>query len=173
LRYLDFMESNPIDGSMEIPEGCHEKLGSLYFGVKRLNEKGRDIPDDRLALASRSVNLNHWKPGNRSKACRRLSEMECAWLAGVLDGEGSILLSKAFSRLYRRGFFYRPQLEISNSNKSFLVRIAEVIGGGTVYLKQEGRRSNKNKMGRCRERRGVTRRPAPDTPLHDCEKRAG
>jgi LAGLIDADG endonuclease len=145
LEYLDFIESNPIDGSMEIPEGYHEKLDSLYFGVKRLNEKGRDLPDDQLALASKPVNLNNRKPGNRAKACRRMSEPECAWLAGVLDGEGSILLSKVFNRLYRRGFFYRPQLEITNSNRSFLIRIAEVIGEGTVHRNKKGDETTKTR----------------------------
>jgi len=67
-----------------------------------------------------------------------LSPVERAWLAGVMDGEGSISLSKVFNRLYRRAFLYRPQLEITNSNKPFLVRIAEVIGEGTVHRNKKG-----------------------------------
>jgi hypothetical protein len=51
LSYLEFIESNPIDGSMKIPEGYHEKLDSLYLGVKRSNEKGRDLP--RRPISSR------------------------------------------------------------------------------------------------------------------------
>ncbi len=145
LRYLEFIESNPIDGSMKVPEGYHEKLDSLYLGVKRLNEKGRDVPGDQLALASRPVNLNDRRPGNRFKAFRQMSEKECAWLAGVIDGEGSILLSKVFNRLYRRGFFYRPQLEISNSNRAFLIRIAETIGEGTVHRNKKGDAATKTR----------------------------
>lgn len=145
LDYLEFIESNPIDGLMEIPEGYHEKLDSLYLGVKRLNEKGRDLPGEQLAPASRPVNPNNRKPGNRSKACRQMSETERAWLAGVMDGEGSILLSKAFSRLYRRGYFYRPQLEISNSNRSFLIRIAEIVGEGTIHRNKKGSEATKTR----------------------------
>lgn len=74
-----------------------------------------------------------------------MSETECSWLAGVIDGEGSILLSKAFSRLYRRGFFYRPQLEISNSNRPFLIRIAEVIGEGTIHRNKKGDESTRTR----------------------------
>ncbi len=138
LSYLEFIESNPIDGSMKVPPGYHETVDSLYLGVKKLNEKGRDLRDDELALASRPVNLNNRKPGNRSTACRQMSEIECGWAAGVIDGEGSILLCKAFNRRYRRGYFYRPQLEITNSNRSFLIRITEMVGEGTVQRNKKG-----------------------------------
>jgi hypothetical protein len=74
-----------------------------------------------------------------------MSEIERSWLAGVMDGEGSILLSKAFNRLYRRGYFYRPQLEISNSNRSFLIRIAEIVGEGTIHRNKKGNRETKTR----------------------------
>jgi len=64
--------------------------------------------------------------------------MEKAWLAGVIDGEGSIFLSKVVHPAYRSGFFYRPQLLVSNSNRPFLVRVMETIGEGTVNRAKKG-----------------------------------
>jgi hypothetical protein len=44
-----------------------------------------------------------------------------------------------------RGFFYLPQLEISNSNRSFLIRIAEIVGEGTVHRNKRGNESTKTR----------------------------
>lgn len=143
LDYLDFIESNPIDGAMDLPDGYHEKVDSLYRAVKHLNEKGRDLPAHQLHVAP--FNPNNRKPGNRSRDCRQMSEMERAWLAGVIDGEGAILLAKALGLAYRRGFFYRPEIEITNSNRPILVRIAEVIGEGTVHRNKKGDAGHKTR----------------------------
>jgi hypothetical protein len=74
-----------------------------------------------------------------------LDELERAWLAGVVDGEGSIFLSKVFDRAYRRGFYYLPQFSISNSNGKFLIRITKVIGEGTVHRARKGRDRTKTR----------------------------
>jgi hypothetical protein len=76
--------------------------------------------------------------GSRAVDCRQMTEEESAWLAGVIDGEGSVFLSKVTHPAYRRGFFYRPQMGVSNSNRSFLTRVMEIIGEGTVQLAKKG-----------------------------------
>src|SRR2546428_6650548 len=69
---------------------------------------------------------------------RFLGEVEKAWLAGVIDREGSIFLSKVSGPEHRRGFFYHPQIGVSNSNRSFVVRVQQVISEGTVHLAKRG-----------------------------------
>jgi LAGLIDADG DNA endonuclease family protein len=145
LEYLSFAEDNPIDGAMDIPPGHDEKVDSLYWAVKELNQKGKDPPRDELLLASKPFNPNNRRPGNRVRACRQLSETERAWLAGVIDGEGSIFLSKVFDSAYRRGFYYLPQLLVSNSNRLFLIKIAEVVGEGTVHRQKKGEKGAKTR----------------------------
>jgi hypothetical protein len=68
-------------------------------------------------------------------------ETEKAWLAAIVDGEGTIMLSRRKHNLARRGFYYIPALEISNSNKALLIKIWEIIGEGGVYPE---RRSERN-----------------------------
>jgi hypothetical protein len=145
LEFLSFVGANPIDGTMEVPSGHDEKVDSLYWAVKRLNQKGKDPPANELMLASRPFNPNDRKPGNRARTCRQMADSERAWLAGVIDGEGSVFLSKVFDRAYRRGFFYRPQLMVSNSNRLFLIRIAEIVGEGTVHRQKKGKDGTKTR----------------------------
>ncbi len=147
LEYLSFVDANPIDGSRkQIPTGYYERLDSLYLAVKRLNEKGKSTSPRLLEeLLSQPTSLNNRGRGERATECRQMNEEEKAWLAGVIDGEGSIFLSKVVHPNYRRGFFYRPQLEVSNCDRFFLVRVMETIGEGTVQLAQKGRQSWKVK----------------------------
>jgi hypothetical protein len=136
LEFLEFVEANSTDGLEETPPRYYERVDWLYWRVKELNQKGKDSPDTDLMSAA--FNLNKRRPGIRVKHCRSMDELERAWLAGVIDGEGSIFLSKVFDRAYRRGFFYRPQLLASSSNRLFLIRIAEIIGEGTVHRAKKG-----------------------------------
>lgn len=78
---------------------------------------------------------------------RTLAEVERAWLAGVIDGEGSILISKIAPKKghYRRGFYYRVNLEIANSNHLFLKRVLELIGKGSTSLNKEKNPLRKDK----------------------------
>ncbi|MDA4114262.1 MAG: hypothetical protein OK474_09470 [Thaumarchaeota archaeon] len=139
LQYLAFVDATPIDGRMEIPPGYYERLDSLYITVKESNEKGKDVPAEVLAaMLTLPKSLKNRGRGSRAVDCRVMTEGESAWLAGVVDGEGSIFLSKVTHPAYRRGFFYRPQIEVSNSNRSFLVRVMEIIGEGTVQPARKG-----------------------------------
>jgi hypothetical protein len=57
----------------------------------------------------------------------------------VIDGEGSIYISKVKAIHSRRGFVYMPYLSMSNSNFDFVTRVREVIGKGYVGTKKEKR----------------------------------
>jgi hypothetical protein len=54
---------------------------------------------------------------------RSLSEVEAAWLAGVIDGEGSIGLYRSKDGRY-------TQVQMSNTSEAFVKRFREVIGCG-------------------------------------------
>jgi hypothetical protein len=108
LEFLEFAETNSIDGLEEAPPTYYQKVDSLYWKVKELNQKGRDLTEAELALAVIPFNPNKRKPGNRAKNCRQMDELERAWLAGVIDGEGSIFMSMVVGPEYRRGFYYCP-----------------------------------------------------------------
>ena len=92
LEFLEFVEAESPDGLEEFPPGYNKKLGLLYWRVKEFNQKERDLSEAEMALAVVPFNPNKRRPGNRAKNCRQMSETERAWLAGVIDGEGSILL---------------------------------------------------------------------------------
>ena len=70
---------------------------------------------------------------------RELTDVEKAWLAGVVDGEGSIIISKIAPNKghYRRGFYYRANLEIANSASAFIKRVLELIGKGSAAFTKE------------------------------------
>jgi len=145
LEFLEFVEVNSTDGSEETPPGYNERVESLYWRVKELNQKGKDLSEKELALAIVPFNPNKRRPGNRTRNCRQLDELERAWLASVIDGEGSVFLSKVVDRAYRRGFYYLPQFSVSNSNRDFLIKIARVIGEGTVHRGKKGRDGTKTR----------------------------
>jgi hypothetical protein len=146
LQYLTFVDANPIDGRMEIPSGYYERLDSLYLAVKESNEKGKEVSAEVLAaMLALPTSLKNRGRGSRVVDCRQMTKGESNWLAGVVDGEGSIFLSKVTHPAYRRGFFYRPQIGVSNSNRSFLARVMEIIGEGTVQLAKKGREGLKTR----------------------------
>jgi hypothetical protein len=88
LEFLEFVEANSVDGAEKAPPGYEEKVESLYWRVKELNQKGRDPPEAEFPFAP--FNPNKRRPGNRVKHCRQMDGLERAWLAGVIDGEGSV-----------------------------------------------------------------------------------
>jgi len=53
----------------------------------------------------------------------KLSLTQCAYLAGLLDGEGCIFIANHIT----------PALNISNTNKSVLIWIKHIVGKGGVY----------------------------------------
>ncbi len=62
-----------------------------------------------------------------------LKDTECAWLAGIIDGEGSIGLSKI-----ERGnkTFIAPVITITNTNKPLMDKVCAVYPNGNIYSRQ-------------------------------------
>ncbi len=134
LEYLQFVDTNQIDGPMEIPEGFDERRDYLFEEIKRLNERGpNSTRQDETSEFQPPVTKARGR-GIRVASCRNLTEPERAWLAAIIDGEGTITISKVKDIEYRRGFYYCPKLEISNTNKTVLDKVWQLVGAGGVYI---------------------------------------
>lgn len=62
---------------------------------------------------------------SNGEGVRELSETERAWLAGVIDGEGSI-------GLYRSTDGRRVVIQVGNTHRGFIERVREVVGCGSI-----------------------------------------
>jgi hypothetical protein len=67
LEFLEFVETNSVDGLEKVPRKYYEKVDALYWGVKELNQKGKDLTEEELALAAVPFNPNQRRPGNRRR----------------------------------------------------------------------------------------------------------
>jgi LAGLIDADG endonuclease len=68
-----------------------------------------------------------------------LQEVDKAWLAGIIDGEGSIHISKVPERRNNRGYALTPRLTISNSNQLILSNVKRITACGTINRTKETR----------------------------------
>ena len=60
-----------------------------------------------------------------------MEKWEAAYLAGIIDGEGSISLTRMHSNENRR-----PCISVSSTDKELLLYIKEMIGNGTITNKK-------------------------------------
>lgn len=59
----------------------------------------------------------------------QLSDVQSAWLAALLDGEGSIGLWRIRRTANKSGWVYRAGMEICNTNREILEAVRSVVGG--------------------------------------------
>jgi len=66
-----------------------------------------------------------------------MNEIEKAYWAGFIDGEGSIRISKVHSGLgTHKTPTYVPRISVGNTNKQALNELKQFIGCGRVYLQR-------------------------------------
>lgn len=65
---------------------------------------------------------------------RQLTECESGYVAGIVDGEGTITLTKT-----HRGENRRPIVSVSSTERALLVHIQRVIGAGRITSKRRER----------------------------------
>lgn len=63
---------------------------------------------------------------------KQMSPTEAAYLAGFIDGEGTITLTRTKRHENRAGFRYQPALSIAQSRRSALRRIVRLCGNGRL-----------------------------------------
>jgi hypothetical protein len=78
-----------------------------------------------------SVNVNVPSVGftdfNHSTLMKTLSEVEAAYVAGIIDGEGTVTLTRT-----HRGENRRPVVSISSTELQLLTYVQSVIGAGRI-----------------------------------------
>jgi len=67
----------------------------------------------------------------RKKKVKKLKAVDAAYIAAMIDGEGSIMLIRAHKNEYRRIW-----ISISNCDKKMLEWVSQKIGIGKVYSKK-------------------------------------
>lgn len=72
-----------------------------------------------------------------------LTEREIGYLAGIIDGEGCLTITKTKIKNYVSGFRYIPILFITNTNLEFLQYLKITIGAGSISSKGEKRSNRK------------------------------
>lgn len=63
------------------------------------------------------------------------SDVDLAWAAGFIDGEGCIYLNR--ERNSRRVAYLRPTLEVANTDPAPLVKLAEMFGGTIKEVRRD------------------------------------
>lgn len=75
------------------------------------------------------------------EAIRELKIEEKAYLAGIIDGEGCITISKATSGKY---VSFRPLVEITNTNFEALKQIGQILGVKCTFFELKGKNGRKD-----------------------------
>jgi len=79
----------------------------------------------------------------RKKSCvKYLSDRDKGYIAGLIDGEGTIAIHKACDRRRKNPRYY-PMIQISNTNRDLLEFCKLKIGAGGVYLANRNRFPNR------------------------------
>jgi LAGLIDADG endonuclease len=87
------------------------------------------------------------EPRNRrsNRPHERTRETDRAWLAGIIDGEGSIHISRVTEPKNKSGFAFHPVLSITNTNESILSNIKRITDCGSICRVRSLRASWKDK----------------------------
>jgi len=73
----------------------------------------------------------------------KVSNAMKGYLAGLVDGEGTISISKTRAEEYSHKYRFNCRIYIDSTNKKFLEKVREKVGLGSIY--QQKRRSKAHK----------------------------
>lgn len=80
-----------------------------------------------------------------------MREVDLGWVAGIIDGEGTVYLSKGYhkpeykARPSKRGFCWNPRLSISNTFQELLLHFQKITGFGRFIEADEPYRARTQK----------------------------
>jgi len=67
---------------------------------------------------------------------QKLEETELGWLAGIIDGEGSLMLHKGKDRRTKRGFNWTLRLQVVNKDLKIINKVKKLCGdGGSIHTR--------------------------------------
>ena len=84
-----------------------------------------------------------------------LTIAECAYLAGLVDGEGCINFYRTKSKSCSKGYTFVARLAISNSDVETLIELRERLGMGNVIKKPKQLGNRKDGYNLCLHARAV------------------
>ena len=73
----------------------------------------------------------------------RLTQVQSAWLAGLVDGEGCIGIWRQTLKGNRSGYTYRSAIEIANTNRPILEAIEKIVDGWVCIKDARKNRAHK------------------------------
>ena len=77
---------------------------------------------------------------------QRSLEVRLSWLAGILDGEGTISFASKFSKSSRqKNYHFRPELKVDNTDQVMLDEIMSILDevGAAYYVRDTGKSPSK------------------------------
>lgn len=84
-----------------------------------------------------------WK---RNLKLKPLSVSQKAYIAGYVDGEGCVTLSKKADKEMRLGYCFRPHLHVANTHRRSLLKMQQWTGLGNVHrVREEPQRNRKER----------------------------
>lgn len=74
------------------------------------------------------------RPDRSMLTIKRFSKTDAAYIAGILDGEGYIALSRKTDSTTRSGYCYRPSVAVTNTKHDLLKWLQRKTGLGNVRV---------------------------------------
>lgn len=82
----------------------------------------------------------------QNKQIKTLSDVQAAYLAGIIDGEGCITITKQRNiKAGRLGYCYRPVLHVANTHSRVLVILQKQTGLGRARKFDDARENRKER----------------------------
>ena len=75
-----------------------------------------------------------------------VKDTDYAWLAGIIDGEGSIFISNTRVPGNIRGFQYRAQMSVCNTNEELIMQVHKIANVGSIHRSREVRKDWRDKF---------------------------
>lgn len=73
-----------------------------------------------------------WFIGPNRVSDKQMTALDAAYMAGFLDGEGTIGLYKCYRKEAKFGYRYQPMVTLSNTNVAVLEYLQEACGNGRL-----------------------------------------
>lgn len=114
-------------------EEAEKKLVELYQANLANSEIATRLGRSVDAINQRAYRIKLSKLNIQNARFRILSEVEKAWLAAAIDGEGTIYygMHKSSKRIPFKLYTF---VEIANTNREFLENAVRICGGGRIKL---------------------------------------
>lgn len=113
-----------------------EKQLAEAYGKIKTSILASELGRTKMAIYSKAVKCGLTKKRIRPNSISTLSQIQRAYLAGIIDGEGAIFIAKGKRSKNNKGehrFVLVPSVSITNTDLKALKHFQDVIGSGGIY----------------------------------------